>query len=70
MPRFPTNCKAARMKLTINGKTRAILLSNTKGWETDWKTLEVPLVLQPGANNIRLTTDESGGMYIDELTIE
>ena len=62
--------KAASMKLTINGKTRAILFPNTKGWGTDWKTLEVPLVLRPGANNIRLTTDESGGMYIDELTIE
>ena len=58
------------MKLTINGKTRPILFPNTQGWGTDWKTLEVPIPLQPGANSIRLTTGESGGMYFDELTIE
>jgi len=60
----------AKMKLTINGRTQSILFPNTGGWGTDWKTLEVPIRLTPGANSIRLTTDESGGMYFDELTIE
>ena len=64
------NKKGSKMKLTINGKTRPILFPNTQGWGTDWKTLEVPIPLQPGANSIRLTTGESGGMYFDELTIE
>ena len=58
------------MKLTINGKTKSIEFPNTGGWGTDWKTLEVPIRLKSGANSIRLTTDESGGMYFDELTIE
>ena len=62
--------KGAKMILTINGKAQQILFPNTQGWGTDWKTLEVPVPLKSGANTIRLTTDESGGMYFDELTIE
>ena len=60
----------ANMKLTINGKTQTLMFPNTGGWGTDWKTLKVPIQLKSGANSIRLTTVESGGMYIDELKIE
>ena len=60
----------SKMKLTINGKSESILFPNTGGWGTDWKLLEIPIRLKPGANSIRLTTEESGGMYLDELTIE
>ena len=62
--------KGSNMKLTINGQTQLILFPNTAGWGTDWKTLEVPIQLKSGANSIRLTTEESGGMYFDELKIE
>ena len=62
--------KGSNMELTINGQTQVILFPNTAKWGTDWKTLEVPIQLKAGANSIRLTTTESGGMYFDELTIE
>ena len=62
--------KGSNMKLTINGQTQMILFPNTAGWGTDWKTLDVPIQLKSGANIIRLTTEESGGMYFDELKIQ
>ena len=62
--------KGSNMKLTINGETQTILFPNTRDWGKDWKTLEVPIRLKSGANSIRLTTQESGGMYFDEMKIE
>ncbi|VGO19411.1 glycoside hydrolase family 2 TIM barrel-domain containing protein [Pontiella sulfatireligans] len=58
-------------KLTVNGKTikEKLLLPNTKDWGSDWKTVTVKIPLGRGANTIRLTTVESGGMYIDEITV-
>jgi len=49
---------------------RSLTLPNTKAWCTDWKTIEVKISLRSGANRIRLTTLEKGGMLIDELSIK
>ncbi|MDB4766279.1 DUF4982 domain-containing protein [bacterium] len=62
--------KGSKMKLTINGQIQVVLFPNTQGWGSDWKTLEIPIKLKSGANSIRLTTEESGGMYFDEMKIE
>lgn len=57
------------MRLTVNGSSQIIFFPNTKDYGTDWKELELKIQLKAGANNIRLTTTESGGMCIDEITV-
>ncbi len=57
------------MRLTVNGRSRPIELPATAGYGTDWKTLEVPIRIRTGANTIRLTTTENGGMNIDEISV-
>ena len=62
--------EGSQMSLQVNGEKRSITLPNTKAWRTDWKTIEVKISLRSGANRIRLTTLEKGGMLIDELSIK
>ena len=66
------NSPGRYMKLTVNGKVveAKLLLPNAKDWGTDWKTVTVPITIGRGANTIRLTTVESGGMYIDEISVK
>nr|WRX36683.1 hypothetical protein [uncultured bacterium] len=60
------------IKLSVNGKTvkEKLLLPNTKDWGRDWQTATVKIPIQRGANTIRLTTIENGGMYIDEISVK
>jgi len=60
------------IKLTANGKTiqERLLLPNTQNWGSDWKTHTVRVPVVQGANSIRLTTIENGGMYLDEISIQ
>lgn len=60
-----------RMKLTVNGKVidDDLLFPNTNDWGSSWKTISVNIPFDRGANTIRLTTIENGGMYIDEMSI-
>ncbi|TWU46935.1 glycoside hydrolase family 2 TIM barrel-domain containing protein [Rubripirellula reticaptiva] len=60
------------VKVTVNGKTvqEKLLLPNTKNWGKDWRTVTINIPVQRGANTIRLTTIENGGMYIDEITVK
>ena len=60
-----------RMKLTVNGKVidDDLLFPNTNDWGSNWKTISVNIPFDRGANTIRLTTIENGGMYIDEMSI-
>ena len=57
--------------LTVNGQVvqENLMLPNTKDWGSDWKTVTVTIPIERGANAIRLTTIENGGMYIDEISI-
>ncbi|TWT83884.1 Beta-galactosidase [Planctomycetes bacterium CA13] len=59
------------MMLTVNGKVieEKLLLPNAKNWGSDWKTLTVKIPIVRGANTIRLSTIENGGMYIDEISV-
>ena len=59
------------LKLTVNGRVveEKLLLRNTKNWGSDWKTVTVTIPIERGANVIRLTTIENGGMYIDEISV-
>ncbi|MEI6890940.1 MAG: glycoside hydrolase family 2 TIM barrel-domain containing protein [Pontiella sp.] len=60
------------MKVSVNGQVvkDRLLLPNTKNWGSSWKTVSVPIQIGRGANTIRLTTVERGGMYIDEISIK
>ncbi|MGB7328644.1 MAG: glycoside hydrolase family 2 TIM barrel-domain containing protein [Rubripirellula sp.] len=60
------------VKVTVNGKTvqEKLLLPNTKNWGRDWQTATIEIPVQRGANTIRLTTIENGGMYIDEISVK
>lgn len=59
------------MKLTVNGTgvDGELFFPNTKGYGTDWKILEVEIKMGSGANHIRLTTIEKGGMCIDSIEV-
>ncbi len=59
------------MKLTVNGKVvdGKLFFPNTAGYGTDWKMLEVKIKIDSGANHIRLTTIEKGGMCIDAIEV-
>ncbi|MEP2775879.1 MAG: glycoside hydrolase family 2 TIM barrel-domain containing protein [Luteolibacter sp.] len=63
--------KGRAVELTVNGKVvqKSLLLPNTKDWGTDWKAVSVPIRIGRGANTIRLTTVENGGMFIDEISV-
>jgi beta-galactosidase len=60
------------MKLMVNGKAVKPnpFFENTKSWGDDWKTLSVEVKLNSGANTIVLSTIGTGGMYIDELSVD
>lgn len=58
------------MQLSVNGKKQKLFFQNTAGYGTDWATHDVQIQLQPGANKIRLTTIEEGGMCIDAISVE
>ena len=59
------------IKLTVNGQIiqERLMLPNTKNWGSDWQTVTVSIPVARGANTIRLTTIENGGMYIDEILV-
>lgn len=59
------------IQVTVNGQVveEALMMPGTKTWGSDWKTVTVPIRIKRGANTIRLTTVESGGMYIDEISV-
>lgn len=58
------------MKLTVNGSHKTLHFPNTKGYGSDWQVLTLPLNLRAGANTIRITTVERGGMCIDEIQVK
>ncbi|TWU18749.1 Beta-galactosidase [Allorhodopirellula heiligendammensis] len=60
------------IQLSVNDQVvkERLLLPNAANWGRDWRTVDVPIRLQRGANTIRLTTVENGGMYIDEISID
>jgi len=66
------NAKGRAMKLSVNGKVveGKLFFPNTGGYGTDWKILEVKIKIESGANHIRLTTIEPGGMNIDSIEVK
>lgn len=58
------------MLLTVNGEEKKLFLPNTKGYGTDWQTLRTRIHLDRGANTIRISTIEAGGMNIDGISVE
>ncbi|MCP5536042.1 MAG: DUF4982 domain-containing protein [Akkermansiaceae bacterium] len=60
------------IEISVNGQTvrEKLMLPNTKNWGEDWQTVTVNIPVRRGANTIRLTTTEKGGMYIDDITVE
>ena len=64
------NSKGRPMRLTVNGEKQKLFLLNTEGYGTDWVNHNVPIKLNSGANQIRLSTIEAGGMCIDSIDIK
>ena len=62
--------KGRPMQLSVNGKAQELFFPNTEGYGADWATLDVNIKLKSGANRIRITTIEQGGMCIDSIEIE
>ncbi len=62
--------KGRSMQLSVNGEAQELFFPNTAGYGTDWAKLEVEIQLKSGANRIRITTIEPGGMCIDSIEIE
>nr|T2KM09.2 RecName: Full=Putative beta-glucuronidase; AltName: Full=Glycosyl hydrolase 2 family protein P16; Short=P16_GH2; AltName: Full=Polysaccharide utilization locus H protein P16; Short=PUL H protein P16 [Formosa agariphila KMM 3901] len=59
------------MKLYVNDEyVRTIEFEPTGGWEKEWKFVPTIIVLQSGANNIKLETTGESGPFIDELFID
>ncbi|MGB5418386.1 glycoside hydrolase family 2 TIM barrel-domain containing protein [Algibacter sp.] len=59
------------MKLYVNDEYISTLEFNaTGGWEKEWKFVPTIVVLQSGANNIKLETTGESGPYIDELFVD
>ncbi|MEN8733618.1 MAG: chitobiase/beta-hexosaminidase C-terminal domain-containing protein, partial [Lentimonas sp.] len=66
-----THNRAGReMKLTVNGNSRKIFFPNARKYGEDWEILKLPIYLKAGANTIRITAIESGGMCIDEIQVK
>ncbi|MCK4563570.1 MAG: hypothetical protein KAU94_02710 [Verrucomicrobia bacterium] len=61
--------KGRTMTIAVNGKSTNLFFPNTKAYGTDWKTIETEIKIGAGANTIRLTTLENGGMCIDEIEV-
>jgi beta-galactosidase len=59
------------IQISVNGVVThpKLLLPNAQDWGSDWKTVTVSIPLGRGANAIRLTTVESGGMYLDQILV-
>jgi len=60
------------IQISVNGVIThpMLMLPNTKDWGSDWQTVTVRIPIGRGANTIRLTTVETGGMYIDEIAVQ
>jgi beta-galactosidase len=60
------------IKVTINGKVinSKLLLPNTKTKGTTWKKVSIPILIERGANTIRLETLNKNELYIDEISIK
>lgn len=58
------------MLLSVNGHKQKLFFPNTQGYGTDWQTLDLEIQLKAGANTIRITTIEPGGMFIDSISIK
>jgi len=60
------------MKLTVNGRVvePELFFRNTGSWGDDWSTVSVDVMLNSGANAIRLSTGKDGGVLLDELNVE
>ncbi|WP_396600665.1 glycoside hydrolase family 2 TIM barrel-domain containing protein [Algibacter sp. R77976] len=59
------------MKLYVNDEyVRTLDFKATGGWEKEWKFVPTIIVLQSGANNIKLETTGESGPFIDELFVD
>jgi beta-galactosidase len=56
------------LEIELNGrKLSKINFPPTGSWKTDWRTLEIPARLRPGANTLHLRTTGQSGPNLDEV---
>jgi beta-galactosidase len=62
----PADGKPMRLRLEVNDQTSNHALPTTANWGNNWRTIELPMTLKPGANTIRLSLADEKGLYLDE----
>ncbi|WP_405563505.1 glycoside hydrolase family 2 TIM barrel-domain containing protein [Polaribacter sp. Asnod6-C07] len=72
--RYSTNNKnkiGAFVKVTVNGKVinNKQLLSNTKNVANNWKKVKIPIMIDRGANTIKIESLEDRVVLIDEILV-
>lgn len=67
----PTDGKPMKLLLNVNGKTseKELSLTPSANWGNQWRSVDVPITLKPGANYIRLTAIDVRGVLIDEIEL-
>jgi len=65
----PKGRQGRKMQLTVNGQSQELFFKSTQAYGSDWKARQVPIRLKSGANTIRITTIENGGMVIDSMDL-
>lgn len=65
----PSNQKTLRVRLNVNDqrKEQVLSLTPTANNGKQWRSIDVPIKLQRGANTIRLSTVDNAGLLIDEI---
>ena len=63
----PVDGKPLRLRLDVNGEATDHSLPSSANWGKQWRTSEIPITLQRGANTIRLSAGDDRGLYLDEI---
>lgn len=69
--RYHANYRDADLTVTIGGAAQAVMAPMTdRDWRyREWRFLDLPVDLGPGANTVQVRYDEGGGFALDEVTL-
>ncbi|GAA3638464.1 glycoside hydrolase family 2 TIM barrel-domain containing protein [Flavivirga jejuensis] len=65
------NTSGTYIKVTVNGKviSNKLFLKNTDNKGSSWSSVKIPILIDRGANTIKLETLDNKELFIDEITI-
>ncbi len=69
--RYHANYQDADLRVTVAGNGQDVMAPRTiRDWRYQaWRTLDIPVVLNPGNNTVVVRYDAGGGFALDEITI-